>query len=70
MAVTDTNREVECEDQSYLQNTEETPFSYDAGLSSQELEDAIRRRSTLQMRTFPWISSVRKDCGDGIRTWT
>ena len=31
------------ESQSYLKNTEESQFSYDTGLSSQELEDAIRR---------------------------
>ena len=65
------------ESQNYLKNTEEMQLSYDTGLSSRELEDAIRRgcfetgwwdRSIWQMRTFPWISSVRKDCGDGI--WT
>ena len=26
-------------------------------------------RSTLQMQTFPWISSGQRDGGDGIRTW-
>ena len=31
------------ESQSYLKNTEETQFSYDTGLSSRELEYAIRR---------------------------
>ena len=34
-------REEECEKQNYLNNTEETQFSYNAGLSSQELEDSI-----------------------------
>ena len=43
LAVADTNRELVGENQSYLKNTEETQFSYDTGLSSQELEDAIRR---------------------------
>ena len=32
----------EYENQSYVEKTEETQFSYDAGLSDQELEDAIR----------------------------
>ena len=31
------------ESQNYLKNTEESQFSYDTGLSSRELEDAIRR---------------------------
>ena len=36
-------REVkEYENQRYVEKTEETQFSYDAGLSDQELEDAIR----------------------------
>ena len=26
-------------------------------------------RSTLQIRTFPWISSGQRDGGDGIQTW-
>ena len=26
-------------------------------------------RSTLQIRTFPWISSDQRDGGDGIQTW-
>ena len=34
--------EKEYENQSYVEKTEETQFSYDAGLSSQKLEDAIR----------------------------
>ena len=34
--------EKEYENQSYVEKTEETQFSYDAGLSGQELEDAIR----------------------------
>ena len=33
--------EKEYENQSYVEKTEETQFSYDAGLSGQELEDAI-----------------------------
>ena len=32
----------EYENQSYVEKTEETQFSYDAGLSDQELEDAIQ----------------------------
>ena len=36
-------REVkEYENQNYVEKTEETQFSYDNGLSDQELEDAIR----------------------------
>ena len=31
------------ESQNYLKNTEETQFSYNTGLSSLELEDAIQR---------------------------
>ena len=71
--------EKQYENHSYVEKTEETQFSYDAGLSSQELEDAIRLevlrnrwvgRSTIQMQTFTWISSGQKDGGDGICTWT
>ena len=51
------------------QNTEDSQFSYDTGLSGRELEDARYfetdwwDRSILQMWIFPWISSIRKDCG-------
>ena len=45
LAVADTDRELVGENQRYLKNTEETQFSYETGLSSQELEDAIRREA-------------------------
>ena len=57
------------ESQNYLKNTDETQFSYDTGLSSRELEDAIRRE-VLQNRLVGQVNmmdadiSVRKDCGD------
>ena len=63
------------ENQNYVEKAEETQFSYDTGLSDQELEDAIRLE-VLRNRlgrpvnvTFPWISSDQRDGGDGIQTW-
>ena len=60
LAVADTNRELECENQSYLKNTEETQFSYDAGLSSRELEDAIRRE-VLRNRLVGQVNATDAD---------
>ena len=75
LAVADTNRELECEKQSYLKNTEETQLSYDAGgLSSQELEDAIRRE-VLRNRLVGQVNATDADISmdqlrsEGLRRW-
>ena len=66
--------EKECEHQSYLKNTEETQFSYDAGLSSQELEDAIRLE-VLRNQLGRQINATDTDISmdqlrsEGLRRW-
>ena len=66
--------EKECENQSYLKNTEETQFSYDTGLSSQELEDAIRlevlrNRLGGQVNTTDADISMKQLRSEGLQRW-
>ena len=74
LAVADTDRELVGENQSYLKNTEETQFSYDTGLSSQELEDAIRRE-VLRNRLVGQVNVTDADISmdrlhsEGLRRW-
>ena len=62
------------ESQNYLKNTEETQFSYDTGLSSRELEDAIRRE-VLRNRLVGQASMTDAEISldqlhsEGLRRW-
>ena len=62
------------ESQSYLKNTKETKFSYDTGLSSRELEDAIRRE-VLRNRLVGQVNMTDADISldqlrsEGLRRW-
>ena len=62
------------ESQSYLKNTEETQFRYDTGLSSRELEDAIRRE-VLRNRLVGQVNVTEADTSmdqlrsEGLRRW-
>ena len=68
-------REVkEYENQSYVENKEETQFSYDTGLSDQELEDAIRlevlrNRLGRQVNATDSDISMDKLRSEGWRRW-
>ena len=59
---------------SCLKNTEQTQFSYDAGLSSQELEDAIRLE-VLRKRLGRQVNATDADISmdqlrsEGLRRW-
>ena len=57
-----------------MKNTEEMQFSYDTGLSSQELEDAIRRevlrnRLVGQVNMTDADSSLDQLRSEGLRRW-
>ena len=62
------------ESQIYLKNTEETQFSYDTGLSSRELEDAIRCK-VLRTRLMGQVNMSDADISldqlrmEGLRRW-
>ena len=66
--------EKEYENQSYLKKTEETQFSYDAGISGQELEDAIRLE-VLRNRLGRQVNATDADISmdqlrsEGLRRW-
>ena len=62
------------ESQNFMKNTEEMQFSYNTGLSSQELEDAIRRevlrnRLVGQVNMTDADSSLDQLRSEGLRRW-